>query len=78
VTVSDAAVRIHHGALEVAVHGVLNGRRQRAVDPAHYAGVAGAGPRGTANWGAREPLAAEPSSLLRALDEYEALVGGGF
>ena len=78
VTVSDGVVRVHHGALEVAVHGVLSGRRQRAVDPAHYAGVAGAGCRGTANWHAREPAAAEPSSLLRPLGEYEALAGGGF
>ena len=78
VTVSDAAVRIHHGALEVAVHGVVSGRRQRAVDPAHYAGVVGVGPRDTANSAAREPPAAEPSSLLRPLGEYEALVGGGF
>ena len=52
VTVRDAVVRIHHGALEVAVHGVLSGRRQRAVDPAHYAGVAGAGPSYRANSGA--------------------------
>ena len=78
VTVRDAAVRIHHGALEVAVHSVLSGRRQRAVDPAHYVGVAGAGPRCAANSGAGEPPAAEPSSLLRPLGEYEALVGGGF
>lgn len=71
-------VRVHHGALEVAVHGVLSGRRQRAVDPTHHAGIAGVGPRYTANSGAREPPAAEPSSLLRPLGEYEALVGGGF
>ena len=45
VTVRDAAVRVYHGALEVAVHGILSGRRQRAVDPAHYAGVAGVGGR---------------------------------
>ena len=77
VTVRDGAVRVHHGALEVAVHGVLSGRRQRAVDPAHYAGVAGAGPRYAAHSGAREPAAAEPS-LLRPLGEYEALAGGGF
>ena len=77
VTVRDGAVPVHHGALEVAVHGVLSGRRQRAVDPAHYAGVAGAGPRYAAHSGAREPAAAEPS-LLRPLGEYEALAGGGF
>jgi transposase len=80
VTVTEQAVRIHHGAHEVAVHGVLSGRRQRAVDPAHYAGVAGADGRRTASSLTSEPVPAAPApaSLLRPLGEYEALIGGGF
>ena len=78
VTVTDAAVRIHHGGREVAVHAVLSGRRQRSVDPAHYAGVAGADGRRTASLPAKEPVPPVPPTLLRPLGEYEALIGGGF
>jgi transposase len=78
VTVTDTAVRVHHGTREVAVHAVVSGRRQRAVDPAHYAGVAGANGRSTANPTVDEPLAVATPSLLRPLGEYEALIGGGF
>jgi transposase len=78
VTVTDTVVRVHHGAREVAMHTVLSGRRQRAVDPAHYAGVAGAKGRYAATASAPEPSAVVPSSLLRPLGEYESLLGGGF
>jgi hypothetical protein len=78
VTVTDALVRIHHGAHEVAVHCVLSGRRQRATDPAHYEGVAGANGPAAVITSAAEPEATAASSLLRPLDEYESLVGGGF
>jgi hypothetical protein len=78
VTVTEAAVRIHHGAREVALHAVLSGRRQRAVDPAHYAGVAGADGRFRASPPAGDPPPAAAPSLLRPLGEYEALIGGGF
>jgi transposase len=78
VTVTDAAVRVHHGAHEVAVHAVLSGRCQRAIDAAHYDGVAGASGRYAAIAPAAEPEAPAASSLLRPLDEYESLLGGGF
>ena len=78
VTVTDTAVRIHHAGREVAVHATLSGHRQRAIDPAHYAGVAGANGR----YAATPPLpsvpATAPASLVRDLGEYEALLGGGF
>jgi hypothetical protein len=40
VTVTDVAVGVHHGSCEVARHAVIGGRRQRVIDPAHYAGIA--------------------------------------
>jgi transposase len=78
VTVTEETMRIHHGAREVAMHAVLSGRRQRAVNPAHYAGVAGADGRFRASLPVGEPMPAAPASLLRPLAEYEALIGGGF
>jgi Glycosyl transferase family 41 len=78
VTVTDTAVRIRHAGREVAVHATLSGHRQRAIDPAQYAGVAGANGR----YAATPPLpsvpATAPASLVRDLGEYEALLGGGF
>jgi hypothetical protein len=41
VTVAGGKVRIRHGAREIAVHKVVDGRRQRVVDHAHRDGVAG-------------------------------------
>jgi transposase len=78
VTVTDTEVRVHHAANEVAVHATLSGRRQRAIDPAHYAGIAGADGRYIAARSAEGPPPMSPSSLLRPLGEYETLVGGGF
>jgi Integrase core domain len=78
VTVTDTAVRIHHAGREVAVHAALNGSRQRAIDPAHYAGVAGANGRYAATLPLPPEPAAAPASLVRDLGEYEALLGGGF
>jgi transposase len=80
VTVTEAAVRIHHGAREVALHSVLSGTRQRVVDPAHYAGVAKTSDRLRSGSPVGEPAAtaATVPSLLRPLAEYEALIGGGF
>ena len=73
VTVSDVAVRVHHGRGEVAMHAVIGGRRQRVVDPDHYAGIA-ATDRGIAGESARPPA----DDLARSLTEYETLIGGGF
>ena len=73
VTVSDVAVRVHHASCEVAMHAVIGGRRQRVVDPAHYAGIA-ATDRSIAGAPAQPPA----EDLARSLTEYETLIGGGF
>jgi transposase len=72
VVVGDGSVRVRHAGAEVATHAETSGRRQRAVDPAHFHGVAGA-----ARPSAAAPPAAEPT-LLRPLAEYEAVAGGGW
>ena len=80
VLVTPGQVRVRHGASEVAVHPLVDGRRQRVIDKAHLAGVAGLGGR---------PVCVAPSlpddleppplpALLRPLADYEALVGGAF
>ncbi|MEQ9153458.1 MAG: IS21 family transposase [Parvibaculum sp.] len=77
VTICAGRVVIRHAGEVVADHAVCPGRRQRIIDRAHFAGVAGAdGP-------VRQPspapaLPAPPSSLLRPLAEYEAAAGGGW
>jgi len=73
VTVTDTDLRVHHGSCEVARHAVIGGRRQRVVDPAHYAGIAA-----TNRIIESAPASAPPSDLLRALADYETLIGGGF
>jgi transposase len=78
VVIAAGRVRVRHGAGEVAVHALHEGRRQRIVDPVHLAGVAGFGGRimrVTADPPENAPPVAE---LLRPLTEYEALAGGGF
>ena len=78
VTVTDSKVRVHHAAREIAVHATLSGRRQRTINPAHYAGIAGADGHYTAARSANDPPPVASSSLLRPLRDYETLVGGGF
>jgi hypothetical protein len=79
VSVTDTTVRLHHAGREVAVHAALSGRRQRAINSAHYAGIAGTKQRRfAANPAPGEPLHAARSSLLRPLGDYESLVGGSF
>jgi transposase len=73
VTVTDTDIRVHHGTCEVALHAVIGGRRQRVVDPAHYAGIA-ANNRIVDSEAERAPA----DTLQRSLNEYEALIGGGF
>jgi hypothetical protein len=75
VVVADGRVRIVDGGTEVAVPAETTGRRQRILDPAHFQGVAGV---------ARPACVVEPAvalpeaALLRALAEYERVVGGGW
>jgi transposase len=75
VTVADGTVRVSHAGHEVARHPVRAGRHGRVVDPAHFAGVAGAsGGIRVAGTGA---VPADPA-LLRPLAEYEAVAGGAW
>jgi hypothetical protein len=48
VEVTAGRLRAFHAGREVAAHDERVGRRQRAVDPAHFEGVAGHRPRITA------------------------------
>ena len=76
-------VRVNHAGREVAAHAVLAGRRERAIDPAHFEGVAGFGGR-AARLGAGDAPDSPPTSLaappalLRPLAEYEAVAGGAW
>jgi transposase len=81
VTVGMGLIRIFHAGREVAAHAELKGRHDRVVDPAHLAGVAGAGSSiRVAGMPERAPPGASdpPASLLRPLSEYQAVAGGGF
>jgi hypothetical protein len=77
VTVTGEVLRVFHGAREVAVHRLNAGRRQRVVDSAHFADLAGPR-RVTADAMPATAAPVRPPALLRALAEYEACVGGGF
>ena len=62
------------------MHQLVEGRRQRVIDTAHLAGVAGLGGRAVC---AASTLPDNPEppplpALLRPLADYEALVGGAF
>jgi hypothetical protein len=79
VTVTGEILRVFHGMQEVAVHQVIDGRRQRIVDDAHFEGLAGAGNKGpNADPKPKPPRPLPQPALLRSLAEYEAHVGGGF
>jgi hypothetical protein len=45
VIIAAGQVRVRHGTREVAVHALAEGRRQRVIDAAYLAGVAGTGGR---------------------------------
>lgn len=77
-TITDGIVRIYHGSQEVAVHATCAGRRQRAIDPAHFQGVAGFRASCARPAALAVSAASLPAGLLRSLTEYEALLGGGF
>jgi hypothetical protein len=78
VTVTAGMVHVFHGAREVAAHRICDGRRQRAVEPSHFEGLAGS-PRRTPPGSPPERRWPLPHpALLRPLAEYEAHIGGGF
>ena len=72
-------VRVLHAGREVAAHDERAGRRERALDPAHFEGVAGF--RSAIVHGPAPGTASAPPpgpELLRPLAEYEAVAGGGW
>jgi hypothetical protein len=60
------------------MHVRRSGRRQRSIDPAHFAGVVGFGAPARTEAVAAVAAAASEPALLRPLSEYERLVGGGW
>ncbi|MBV8316603.1 MAG: IS21 family transposase [Planctomycetaceae bacterium] len=73
-TVAGGRISIRHCGSEVASHGEIAGRRQRAMVAAHLEGIAALGrPR----FAATEPAPAlAEAELLRPLSEYENAAGG--
>lgn len=76
VVVAGGRVSIQHGGQEVAAHPETAGRRQRLIEPAHFAGIS---PRPAVPPAVVASEAPPPAAeLLRPLQEYEQLVGGGW
>ncbi len=74
VVVAGGRLCIEHRGQQVAVHAEAGGRRQRVVEAAHLAGLVPARP-------APAEVMVPPAvgaELLRPLDEYERLLGGGW
>jgi transposase len=71
VVVAGGRISIQHGGQEVAIHPESAGRRQRLVEAAHFQGLAQSSAPAHA-------AATRSPDLLRPLEEYEALVGGGW
>ena len=71
VVVLAGRVIVRHAGKIVADHPLCEGRRQWTTDPAHLAGLVGAGPTREA-----PASSASPPALLRPLAEYEAVAGG--
>ncbi|MGH7118336.1 MAG: IS21 family transposase [Acetobacteraceae bacterium] len=83
VAIMGEELRISHAGREVAIHQQRAGRRQRAIDPAHFEGVAGSharatGPITVAAANDAEPAGSVAVTLLRPLAEYEAVAGGNW
>jgi transposase len=79
--VTAEMVRITHAGVEVACHRRSAGRRGRIVDPAHFAGVAGAAGRvirTVAQAAEDDDVSIPRPALLRPLAEYEAVAGGAW
>lgn len=67
-------VRILHAGQEVAVHTRLAGQRRASIQREHLLGIVGTQPRPNA----MAPLSSDRPALLRPLQEYEAITGGGW
>jgi transposase len=83
VLAADGQVRVLHAGQEVACHAESAQRRATVLERSHLAGVVGAHLVGV-SWLQREagtlpqPGSAPSAQLLRPLQEYEQLLGGGW
>ncbi len=78
VTIAGGIIRIAHAGRLVATHEERRGRRERAVDPAHFAGVVGFREKVRVLPSDPPSVATSQPALLRPLAEYEAAIGGGW
>jgi transposase len=78
VVVAGGRISIQHGDREVASHPESAGRRQRLVEPAHFAGVMPARPAASPPADPPHPPHPPAADLLRPLQEYERLLGGSW
>jgi transposase len=80
VIVSERQVRVLYAGQDVACHAQSPLRRSSVIERAHLTGIVGAHSAGV-SWLPRTP-ALQPSSvapeLLRPLEQYEAMLGGGW
>jgi transposase len=79
VVVADRQVRVLYAGREVACHAQSLLRRSSVIDRSHLVGIVGAQFAGM-SWLPRTPAAPPvvPSELLRPLEQYEAVLGGGW
>jgi hypothetical protein len=69
VVITGGVLRVSHAGREVAVHPHRSSRFERVVDPLHYAGVVGSGPKPRAEI-TRFPDAAGPSDVGELMIAY--------
>ena len=79
VVVAERMVRVLYAEQEVAAHAQSPLRRASVIGRAHLAGIVGAHAVGV-SWLPRAPAPPPeaPAELLRPLQQYEALLGGGW
>lgn len=76
VVVAGSRICIEHRGQQVAAHAEAGGRRQRVIEAGHLTGLVPVRP--VAPPAEAMPPAAVSAELLRPLDEYERLLGGGW
>ena len=82
VVVSDRQVRVLYAGQEVACHAQSPLRRASVIERSHLAGIVGA-QNACMTWLPRTPAPPpptppQPAELLRPLEHYEAMLGGGW
>jgi len=65
-------LRISHAGREIAVHQRRTGRFERVIDPVHFDGVVGSGPRAPVEIAAVSNTLAAPELLRPLLRSFEA------